>query len=213
MATAPFDISTTTPADNDIVSQFPANERTNRDVTESWLLIEHNTSGTHKLVTLDDVTTPTVAAGKVGIWNAAGVLYQRLGAGSVRTFDAIPAGTKMVFVQAAVPVGWTLYEALTDRVLRVLNTVGGASGGGWTITGLTGTNEVINGANLPLISTPTSSQTGTVSGTAVNGVGGNIWYGAPTTVGTGSPAPINVAIAQNGSWRPAYVDVVIGTRA
>lgn len=59
MAVAPFNISTATPGDSDIVSQFPANERTNRDVINSWLLVEHdNTTGYHKKVTLPAGSPP-----------------------------------------------------------------------------------------------------------------------------------------------------------
>lgn len=47
MVAPPFNISELTPGDSDIVSQFPANERTNRATTESWLLVNHDTNGDH----------------------------------------------------------------------------------------------------------------------------------------------------------------------
>ncbi len=47
-ASAPFDPDETKPADTDVVSQYPAIERTYRDVIESWLVVDHDkTVGGH----------------------------------------------------------------------------------------------------------------------------------------------------------------------
>lgn len=49
MALPPFEIDTTHPADDDLVSQFPANERTHRDTLDSLIAEEHDiASGRHK---------------------------------------------------------------------------------------------------------------------------------------------------------------------
>jgi hypothetical protein len=40
-----------------------------------------------------------------------------------------PAGTTMVFYQAAAPTGWTQNASLNDFMLRIINTAGGTSGG------------------------------------------------------------------------------------
>ncbi len=40
-----------------------------------------------------------------------------------------PAGTTLVFFQAAAPVGWTQLTANNDSMLRVVNVAGGGSGG------------------------------------------------------------------------------------
>lgn len=42
---------------------------------------------------------------------------------------AIPAGTVMVFFQAAAPVGWTKVVTQDDKALRVVSGAGGGSGG------------------------------------------------------------------------------------
>lgn len=52
VATPPFNISVTTPADVDIVSQFPANERTNRDNINQWLQTDHDINGQHVKLTM-----------------------------------------------------------------------------------------------------------------------------------------------------------------
>lgn len=43
--------------------------------------------------------------------------------------DYIPAGTKMLFVQASVPTGWTLDTTHNDKALRIVNTTGAGTGG------------------------------------------------------------------------------------
>lgn len=60
MASPPFALSTTTPGDSDIVSQFPLDERNLRDVIQSWLLANHDTNGNHLLAIFPyTATTPT----------------------------------------------------------------------------------------------------------------------------------------------------------
>lgn len=50
MASPPFSIAETSPGDTDIVAGFPTDERTFRDIVESWLSLEHDaTTGRHKI--------------------------------------------------------------------------------------------------------------------------------------------------------------------
>ncbi len=91
MSAPPFLPDETKPGASDLISLFPAVEQTFRDVIESWLLIEHNTNGTHKQVTLDDIATPTIASTLVGIWHESGVLKTRFAAGSV--FNLLTSNT------------------------------------------------------------------------------------------------------------------------
>lgn len=80
-------------------------------------------------------------------WNAATVRFERYNGTSWVTlptagdnvyaisisggWSAIPSGTRMPFAQAAAPTGWTqdTTDAATNRMLRVVNTAGGAMGG------------------------------------------------------------------------------------
>lgn len=91
MATPPFLPDETLPGASDLVSAYPAVSQAFRDIIESWLLIEHNTNGTHKQVTLDDIATPTIAANLVGIWHESGVLKTRFAAGTV--YDLLTSNT------------------------------------------------------------------------------------------------------------------------
>jgi len=58
-------------------------------------------------------------ADTVGGYSAASLLNSNL----------IPAGTKMVFYQAAAPAGWTKDTVQNDKALRVVSGAGGGSGG------------------------------------------------------------------------------------
>ncbi len=55
MATPPFNPDETKPGDSDIVSQFPAVERTFRDIVEDWINFEHDPTGHHAF--LEGTTT------------------------------------------------------------------------------------------------------------------------------------------------------------
>lgn len=46
--------------------------------------------------------------------------------------SGFPAGTSMLFMQAAAPVGWTLDATNNDRFVRISNTAGGGVSGTWT---------------------------------------------------------------------------------
>lgn len=59
MATPPFVIATTLPGDSDITSQYPAVERTFRDIVNSWLLIDHNNLGQHVQLSMPWGVAPT----------------------------------------------------------------------------------------------------------------------------------------------------------
>lgn len=59
VASPPFSISTSTPGDSDIVSQFPLNERQMRDIIQQWILANHDSNGNHPLVVMPWGSTPT----------------------------------------------------------------------------------------------------------------------------------------------------------
>ena len=109
-ATAPFDPDETKPADTDVVSQYPAIERTFRDIIESWLVIDHDkTVGGHDQLTLIDQTSdPTFAANQIGVWNNGDVLSTRVASGAVTILTAIPVGTVVDYAGSTAPTGWLL---------------------------------------------------------------------------------------------------------
>lgn len=212
MASPPFSIAETLPGDTDIASQFPALERTFRDVVESWLLVDHNTSGQHKYVEFaDQGASPTFASGIIGVWNEIGVLSARLANGTIKRVVLFPVNTTTIFAQAAPPAGWSLSVAHHDQLLRVVNTSGGGQGGDWTVSGLTTQDHTLTEAEMPLHNH--SFDWRTAASSAFTGPGGNGWGGdtPSTTGGKGGSQPHNHgAVQSTGAWRPAYTDVVIG---
>lgn len=54
MASPPFSVNQTVPGDAAIVSQFPAQNRSNMDNVNDWLAFEHDASGHHKIPVLTE---------------------------------------------------------------------------------------------------------------------------------------------------------------
>lgn len=212
MASPPFNIDQGTPADNGIVSQFPAAERSFRDIVESWLLINHGTDGKHSKIELTSIANPTITAGEVGIWQTSGVLKTRVGAGTVVTFETLPFATQLVFVQAAPPAGWNLNAGLADRVLRVNNT-GAGTGGSWTISGLSAQNHTLTIGQLPAHTHGLKIATAGVSGGGPGNVKIPIVTASEATESTGNNEGHGHNVLADGNWRPLYVDVVIASKA
>lgn len=112
-ASAPFDIDETSPADDDIVSQFPSVMRTAMDIIEDYLNTDHDaTTGHHGTITLvDNGGDLTVESDEVGLWNDSGRLKYREGTGSVVSFNGVPTGTVVDWAgpsSTTPPTGWLL---------------------------------------------------------------------------------------------------------
>lgn len=214
MASPPFSIAETIPGDGDIASQFPATERTYRDVVESWLLVNHDTNGKHKFIEIpDNVGDPTFAAGLFGIWQNAGFLNMRLASGTIkRVINWVP-GTLMIFAQAAPPLGWSLVTGINDRVLRVNSTAGGGQGGDWTFGGVSINGHVLTVAEMPAHRHDTWVSAGAQVAPPGGATGNTLVGQTPVVDGSGvkgGDQPHSHTIS-NGVWRPAYTDVVIGS--
>ena len=148
--------------------------------------------------------------------------------------DNFPAGTKMVFVQAAAPSGWAIDATKNDRVLRVNSASGGAVGGSWTLSGIS-----VNGHTLSIAEMPQhqhkmfvdgyvgyTNSPGAASYISEGGYGrGQDWaYDMTATGGAGTPdTGVNELVGGGGShthgvtlgdsWRPSYVDSIICTKS
>lgn len=105
-ASPPFNISETTPGDSDIVSQFPNNERTNRDTIESWLKVNHDTSGQHFMVDMPMAAAPASPASSVIrlFMDTTGHLRYKNSAGTSFYVGAPPGS--VFFVAGALPNGF-----------------------------------------------------------------------------------------------------------
>lgn len=166
------DWDTNSPEDSDIVSQYPANARAARDAVRTNFGVDHHEEndadvGKHEVIQLvDQAGDATIGADDIGIWNDAGVLKFRIGAGAVSQVAVhgelnAPTGTKMLFHQAAAPTGWTQDATVNDRVLRVVSGAGGGNGGSWTISGVT-----VDGHTLTVAQMPSHNHGGSTGNTA-----------------------------------------------
>jgi hypothetical protein len=125
--------------------------------------------------------TGALAAGGtiVAQWDSTGV---KTGAGE--NYDAFPAGTKMLFVQAAAPTGWTGSDAFTDGALRVVSQTSGTGGGTANSTGFVDVFDArtITQANLPNVNLTAASD------------GAHQHYVAANTSGSGTLTSANYVI-------------------
>jgi hypothetical protein len=213
MASAPFVIDDSAPADNAIISQFPTAERSFRDIVSSYLDTNHNpTTGNHKWLTLDEQSSaPSGLADKFVLYYRAGVLYYKNDNGSETAFQEFAAGTKVVFYQASAPTGYTQDTSITDRVLRVVSTAGGGTGGSWTISGISVNDHTLSQSRIPA---HTHTYVRKVSGSGGAEPGSTIAGDDDTqnTGSTGGSDPHGHGMTLGSSWRPAYANVIVGTK-
>lgn len=126
MASPPFSIAETVPADDAIVSAFPGTERTFRDVVESWLLLISNTAGYTRHPALTTAARDAETAWSVAnsIYNTTLGKFQILTAADADVWLSIgpefPSGTRMAFQQTSAPTGWTKVSdaAYNDAAFR-----------------------------------------------------------------------------------------------
>jgi hypothetical protein len=193
-----------------------------------------NQTGKHTTPTFvdngGDATQPT-GSNEVRLYNNSGKLYSLNQAGSKRSLDPIPAGTKMLFKQNSAPTGWSFVSEDNDRVLINTSTEanGGDTGGSWTINGLSVGNHVLTEDELPSLSGSADFRVGdhTEKSNAFFNESGIISSsGAGTsqktfedgsnqtesterlTVSFGGGNGHNHSISQDGSWRPSYAKVI-----
>jgi len=134
-----------------------------------------------------------------------------------------PSGVKMLFCQTTPPAGWTRLATYDDRVLRVVNTTGGTTGGAWGIT-LSSTTT----AHTHAIDSVDSSWTNNSphhDGYRITNVdeGGGAQFKALRTGGIAvhswthshNPSDSNPFTHSHtvvNTWRPAYKDVIAAER-
>jgi hypothetical protein len=145
----------------------------------------------------------------------AGEVTQITAGGALNQTSVIPSGTNMLFLQATVPVGWTLNSSFTDRVIRVATggtgDKGGQTGGSWNIAGVT-----IGGTSLTISQLPPHSHTIAQSLITASGFagGGGTPFGAGSvqTGSQGAGAAHSHGFSNDGTWRPSYANVIVGTK-
>lgn len=112
MATPPFALQTTIPGDSDIASQFPASERINRDVIQSWILANHDVNGNHlqAIFPWQSSVVATPGSSLIAVYaDAAGRLKIVYPDGSIGFVGTPPGSIMFTAMKAAIstpPVGW-----------------------------------------------------------------------------------------------------------
>jgi hypothetical protein len=118
-----------------------------------------------------------------------------------------PTGTTMMFLDAAVPSGWTQNSSFNDKVLRLRSSgAGGGTGGSWTISGLTmpHTHSVFGTTDVPSAGQADIADTG--SGTLVSTSTHVHNFSVTSAFGSTS------AVSSDAVWRPAYTDSIVGDK-
>lgn len=123
----------------------------------------------------------------------------------------VPKDSKMLFYAASAPYGYTQDTTITDRVIRVVDGAGAATGGGWTISGLSIGNTTLSTSQMPAHTHTYLADTyANVRGDG--GSGAAISTYANSTGVAGSSASHGHSISSSGAWRPAYADVIMCTK-
>lgn len=218
----PFTTDPTNPTDNSFVDQFPANERAHRTQLQNMYEVEHDVAtGRHQIAagstsTRDGFTDWCEGAfyvnaddSRLRIQRAASVsggipaVWQLLG-------QEFLVGTVVVFAQPAAPTGWTQLN-IHDVLLRSTGTTGFGLGGNWAISGLSA--ETANHAHTFNVTPTTSAKSGGSSqGTSSSGGPSTPLDNHTHTVnvaGTTSTESAAHTHTGDGTWRPAYIDVLL----
>lgn len=224
-----------TPADTDEEAQGAQRIRDTKAAVGERMAVDHSlvgdaNDGKHDWVTLRNAgqTTPfTLDVGDGRLFasqnasntelfyqDSSGNVIQVTKAGSVTGPVLIPSTTVMVFAQASPPAGWTLSTSLNDVMLRVVNSAGGGTGGGWTITGATSAPHQLTIAEIPNHDhglTGADVLTNVGAGGNEAGVGGSTILGVTFSAQGGNLAHAH-GLTFDGTWRPAYVNVILASK-
>ena len=154
------------------------------------------------------------------------------------SYKSIPSGTKATFAQAAAPSGWTQDTFPNDKMLRVVSTAGGTTGGAWGISGFVLANSILTHAQFPshshTVTTSTDcSHTHTFpifTAVAGSSIGFRMAFNSSATatnVTTQNGSHVHTYTTSNigngqahghtltfdGAWPPSYLDIIVCIRA
>ncbi len=227
MASPPFLPDETKPGDSDVVSQFPAVERTFRDIIETWLLVDHDTAGEHPQVTL-----PQRGSDPSNVSNT-GFLYTKDDSGDAELFyeddsgnvvqltedgalkvSGFPATTSMLFYQSAAPTGWTkdTNATLNKHGIQVVTSTAwaGGSNGATAFDTVFGSGKTAGGTSISVAQMPAHTHGVAGSVTGANGSGvrvpGSTTSITSESVGGGSSHNHTLSLDLN------YVNVIRATK-
>ena len=131
----------------------------------------------------------------------------------------IPAGTVVLFYQAAAPTGWTQVTTQNNKALRVVSGTGGGTGGSVAFTtAFTAQSASGTVGSTTLITSQIPSHTHNVSGNLVQGIGGGADYasgsgGSRTSSATGGNGSHNHTFTGSSiDLAVQYIDIIIASK-
>lgn len=116
MASPPFSLNTSAPANTDIAANFPTLDRSDKDVIQSWFLVQQNDLGHNVDLLLDQVgsanglgSDPTPSAGTAAIYyDTTTVLMEYRGDVASAIQLSVPIGAILDFAGSTAPNGYLL---------------------------------------------------------------------------------------------------------
>lgn len=127
-----------------------------------------------------------------------------------------PAGTKMLFAQAAAPVGWTKDTTHNDKSLRVVSGTGGGSGGSVAFSTLFGRTAVdgtsLSEAQLAAHKHGYGPKRGSATGTSGSQYSTQSAYQGTSIQAVTDVVGASSAHAHGLDLRVQYVDVIIASK-
>lgn len=217
------------PADNENINLGAGRIRDTKSAVQARMQVDHSwagdaNDGKHlKSEYMAQTGDPTLDTGDGAVYSKQvggnTELFYRDSSGSVvqltaqgttpaqRTanYNNLPSGTQMLFY-AGPPPGWTINTGVNDQMVRLVNSPGGGGGGSWIISGLGGGTTdgySLNAGEIPLVRS------------AVQTVSPGTGFMAAQIDVVGAAAHVHglSTIDSDGSWRPAYVNMVLCVKA
>lgn len=199
------------------------------NTTKNTLVVhDGSTQGGHEIARADFSNMVAATGSNLGYMTAAQ-------AALVASAIQFTAGTAMLFVQSAAPVGWTIVATHDDRIIRIDGVAGATTGGSWTISGLTHAhthtmkdhthfmqNHVHDRGTLAM-GGPSETNNLASGGSGAAGVNhthsmvsGNTGGASPGDTGVPSDntsdGASTASVSSDATWRPLYVDVIHCTK-
>lgn len=219
------------PAGSDLANTIDNRMREVKVDARERLEVDHSMAGDvddglHKKVTFVDplAVKPVQAFDESFLYtkDVAGtseLFYEDEAANEVQLTNAgdignIPSGTKMLFFQAAAPVGWTQDTTHDDKSLRVVSGTGGGDGGTKAFTttfgaGKTSDSHVLSIAQIPAHTHPINTGNATTGSANATFSKGSAIFSSMTSGAAGSGSGHNHPLT---NFDLQYVDVIIATK-